>query len=102
MRSSEAEAIWGYRNALVHSFGFHSVAAGRVIPLHMYQADGPAPVVSQRHDGWELSVDDLYEMLILTIRRYELLLRTNLDLQNSFEAAWDDYGRVYVRGPHLP
>jgi len=102
MRPTEAGAVWAYRNALMHSFGFHFLATdGRIIPLHMYQADRPGPVVRQRGDGWELSVDDLYEMFALAIERYEEALKADVGLQAKFEAAWDKYGTIYVRGAHL-
>ena len=68
----------------------------------MYQADRPDAVVRQRGDGWELSVDDLYEMFALAIEGYEAALKTDDEtLQASFQAAFGPYGTNYMRGAHI-
>jgi hypothetical protein len=62
----EAEILWSFRNALMHSFGLHHVENGKHVPLWLFQQTDRAPVVHKCHlsnggYGWELSLDDLVE-----------------------------------------
>ena len=47
-----AAAIFNYRNAMIHSFGFHHLdSAGNVVEMQMFQASHRCPVVECGEDG---------------------------------------------------
>jgi len=109
----EARMIWAFRNALVHSFGLHHEdKGGRIIPLFIYEQNASAPVVrrvdlrrrddpSVRLEAWELSLDDLVEMFLLALREYRDALASDETLRTAFGQAFDKFGALHRRGPHI-
>lgn len=102
----EADILWAYRNALMHSFGLHHIENGKRVPLWLFQQTDRAPVVHKCQlanggHGWELSLDDLVEMFLLAVQEYEAALRADATLQEAFFSAVDTYGTIHHRGVHI-
>ena len=109
MTDEQAAAVWRFRNSLMHSFGlYHRTPQGTPILAWIFQQDNPAPVVRRVDEplvgggsieGWELSVDDLYELFVTAMSNYRERLVEDADLQSGFAAVFPHYGTLAHYGP---
>lgn len=108
LSESDAAAIWRFRNSLMHSFGlFHRTPEGTPIRAWLFQQDSPAPVVRRVDEplvaggsveGWELSVDDLFELFVNAQDCYRDRLCEDSHLQKGFAEVFPHYGALTHRG----
>jgi hypothetical protein len=97
--ASQASRIFDFRNALMHSFGLHhEERGGQVIPLVLVRHESAAfDVVSLEEDRWILSLDDLYETFVNSIRRYQRMLNQGDEvLVARFNREFERFGKLQV------
>jgi hypothetical protein len=83
----------------MHSFGLYSEIGGK--PLHhvVFQSWQPGPVVFLHDETRRLSIDDLFEMFVVTLEKYRSAIPKNHALRERFEVMFPKYGRLFVLLP---
>jgi hypothetical protein len=95
MTADEATAMFAFRNALMHSFGFHhEERSGRIIPMVFFQSSQAGPPVIVGDDRWELSLDDLFSCFVFAMGRYRVALGHDEKLRDFFRSTFSKFGAV--------
>src|SRR5262249_37348852 len=92
----EADAIYRFRNSLMHSFGLYFEIQG--VPIHhfVFQSSSPGPAVSMRDNGWHLSIYDFFEAFTIAVETYRSRLLESANLQANFERMYPKYATLFL------
>jgi hypothetical protein len=96
LTDEEVDAIYRFRNSLIHSFGLYAELQGTQVPQYIIQRGHTHAVVALINGAWHLCIDDLYEMFHFSLSLYQISLVIDADLRNKFALIFPKYGTLFI------